>query len=337
MLAGAGLGDHPPLVHSRGQERLTEHVVDLVRAGVTEVLALEVDARAAALLAEPLGEVERRRTAGVVLEQAGEAALELAIALGRRPGLLELDQRRHERLGDEAPAEAAEVSARVRKGPLHRAPLASATNRHTLSGSLRPGCASTPEFTSTAYGMRGRDRSGDVLGREAGRQDDPPPRIRQVARDRPLDRLSRLALAPARGAVEQERGRVLAILQELRARRERLHSAEIIRRRRELDRLDHRHRVAFEVLRLLVAVELQGAEAACIHDRLDMTGRVIPEDADRRHERRQRANDRGHLRGRHESRRVLDEDEAERVGAGVDRRLRVLEVGDAADLDSGHC
>src|SRR5262249_3723254 len=72
--------------------------------------------------------------------------------LGRRPRVLELDQRRHERLGDEAAAEAAEVSARVRECVLHLAPLASATNRHTLSGSLRPGCASTPEFTSTAYG-----------------------------------------------------------------------------------------------------------------------------------------------------------------------------------------
>src|SRR6185436_2865525 len=139
VLADAGLGDHPPLVHPRGQERLTEHVVDLVSAGMAEVLALEVDARPAALLAEPLGEVERRRPPGIVLEQAGEAALELAIALRRRPRLLELDQRRHERLGNEAPAEAAEVSVRVRKRPLHLAPLASATNRHTLSGSLRPG------------------------------------------------------------------------------------------------------------------------------------------------------------------------------------------------------
>src|SRR5207248_6406720 len=34
----------------------------------------------------------------------------------------------------------------------HRTPLASATKRQTLSGSLRPGCVSTPEFTSTAYG-----------------------------------------------------------------------------------------------------------------------------------------------------------------------------------------
>src|SRR5262249_12831638 len=131
---------------------LAQHVVDLVGAGVTEILALEIDARAAALLAEPLGEVEGRGPPGVALEQVAEAALELPVALRRRPGLLELDQRRHQGLGDEAPSEPAEVPIRVRQGLLHRAPLASAMNRHTLSGSLRPGCASTPEFTSTANG-----------------------------------------------------------------------------------------------------------------------------------------------------------------------------------------
>ena len=43
VLAGAGLGDHPALAHAAGQQRLAEHVVDLVRAGVVEVLALEQD------------------------------------------------------------------------------------------------------------------------------------------------------------------------------------------------------------------------------------------------------------------------------------------------------
>ena len=47
VLAGAGLGDDPPLAHARGEQRLAERVVDLVRAGVRQVLALEEDARAA--------------------------------------------------------------------------------------------------------------------------------------------------------------------------------------------------------------------------------------------------------------------------------------------------
>ena len=41
VLAGAGLGDEALLAHALGQQRLAEHVVDLVRPGVVEVLALE--------------------------------------------------------------------------------------------------------------------------------------------------------------------------------------------------------------------------------------------------------------------------------------------------------
>jgi hypothetical protein len=39
-------GDDPPLPHPRGQQRLAERVIDLVRAGVREILALEEDAGA---------------------------------------------------------------------------------------------------------------------------------------------------------------------------------------------------------------------------------------------------------------------------------------------------
>src|SRR4030095_7792193 len=57
---------------------------------------------------------------------------------------------------------------------------------------------------------------------------------------------------------------------------------------------------------------------------------------ERRDVRREPAHEGRHLRRCHESRRVLDEDEAERVGAGVHRDHRVVEIGDAADLHLGH-
>ena len=47
MLAGAGLGDDARLAHAAGEQDLAEHVVDLVRAGVVQLLALEIDFRAA--------------------------------------------------------------------------------------------------------------------------------------------------------------------------------------------------------------------------------------------------------------------------------------------------
>ena len=53
VLAGAGLGDDPGLADPLGEQRLAQHVVDLVRAGVVEVLALEQDPGPAGVLGEP--------------------------------------------------------------------------------------------------------------------------------------------------------------------------------------------------------------------------------------------------------------------------------------------
>ena len=49
--AGAGLGDDARLAHAQRQHDLAEHIIDLVRAGVIELLALEIDLCAAAMLA----------------------------------------------------------------------------------------------------------------------------------------------------------------------------------------------------------------------------------------------------------------------------------------------
>ena len=49
VLAGAGLGDDAGLAHAAGEQDLAEAVVDLVRAGVVELVALEVDLGAAPL------------------------------------------------------------------------------------------------------------------------------------------------------------------------------------------------------------------------------------------------------------------------------------------------
>jgi hypothetical protein len=50
VLAGAGLGDDALLAHALREQGLPEGVVDLVRPGVEEVLALEVDLRPPAVL-----------------------------------------------------------------------------------------------------------------------------------------------------------------------------------------------------------------------------------------------------------------------------------------------
>lgn len=45
MLARAGFGNDPRLAHADGEENLADAIVDLVRAGVIEFLALEIDFR----------------------------------------------------------------------------------------------------------------------------------------------------------------------------------------------------------------------------------------------------------------------------------------------------
>src|SRR5690606_23681989 len=70
--AGAGLGDDALLAHAFGQQDLADAVVDLVRAGVIEVFALEEDLRPAAVLGQPLGEIQRAGAADVVALEVGQ-------------------------------------------------------------------------------------------------------------------------------------------------------------------------------------------------------------------------------------------------------------------------
>ena len=113
VLSGAGLGDDAALAHPLREQALSERVVDLVRAGVGEVLALDVDARAAKLASQVLGVVERRGPADVVAGQVLQPGLELLVSLRGAVFGLELVDRAHERLGHELSSELAEAPSLV--------------------------------------------------------------------------------------------------------------------------------------------------------------------------------------------------------------------------------
>ncbi len=113
VLAGAGLGDDARLAHAAGEQDLAEAVVDLVAAGVVQLVALEVDLGAAEMLGQPLGEVERARPAGVVGVEVVELLLEGRVAPGLVVGALQVEDQRHQRLGDEAAAEQPEEALLV--------------------------------------------------------------------------------------------------------------------------------------------------------------------------------------------------------------------------------
>ena len=119
VLAGPGLGDDASLAHAPGQQRLPERGVDLVRAGVRQILALEVEPRgirAGQPLGQPRRGRERRRPAGVRVQQAVELRAEGVVVSRRLEGRLELGERGHERLGDVLAAELAEAAAGVGQG-----------------------------------------------------------------------------------------------------------------------------------------------------------------------------------------------------------------------------
>ena len=113
MLAGAGFGDDPPLPHAHGEEPLTERVVDLVGAGVAEILTLEIDLRAAGIFGEPLGKEEGRwpphEGGEEVVEFGGEGGIGPRLVIGR----LQLIERRGERFGHIAAAKGAKPAEAV--------------------------------------------------------------------------------------------------------------------------------------------------------------------------------------------------------------------------------
>ena len=110
VLSGAGLGDDPALSHSLRQETLAERVVDLVSARVREVLALDVNMRAAQLAGQVFGVVQLRRPADVVARQKLEPGLELLVRSGGLVLDLDLVNRAHQRLGHVHASELPEAS-----------------------------------------------------------------------------------------------------------------------------------------------------------------------------------------------------------------------------------
>jgi hypothetical protein len=113
VLAGAGLGDHARLAHAPRQHGLADGVVDLVRAGVVEVLALEVDLCAALFAAHARGMVDRRGAADEVRQFVVEFGHEFRVVLVFRVGLLQFLDGVGQRLADEAAAVRAEMACRA--------------------------------------------------------------------------------------------------------------------------------------------------------------------------------------------------------------------------------
>ncbi|MCY1178228.1 hypothetical protein D9M73_185680 [compost metagenome] len=87
-----------------------------MRAGVVQLFALEVDLRAAAVLGQALGEVQRVRAADVVALKISQLFKELGVCLGRFVFAGQVQHQWHQGFGHVAAAERAEQAIGVGAG-----------------------------------------------------------------------------------------------------------------------------------------------------------------------------------------------------------------------------
>ena len=81
MLARAGFRDDAGLAHADREQDLPDAIVDLVRAGVIELVALEPDLRASQCLGETLSEIERGGAPDIVLQKIVKFGLERRVGI----------------------------------------------------------------------------------------------------------------------------------------------------------------------------------------------------------------------------------------------------------------
>ena len=87
MLTRAGLGDDALFAHAARENNLPHRVVDLVRAGMDQVLALEINFRSTELCGEAFGQIKRRRTSDKFSQKLIQFAAEFGIFARRLVGL----------------------------------------------------------------------------------------------------------------------------------------------------------------------------------------------------------------------------------------------------------
>ena len=114
VLASPGFGDDACLAHAHGQQHLTKAVIDLVRAGMVQLVAFEIDFRAAKVLGHALGEIKRRRTADIMRPHVVHLRLEGRVQLRRAIFLFQAQDQRHQRFGDIAPTKFTEATIGIR-------------------------------------------------------------------------------------------------------------------------------------------------------------------------------------------------------------------------------
>ena len=110
MLAGSGFGDQTGFSHFFRQQRLAEHIVDLMGAGVIQILPLQIDPGAAQILGHAFGVIQPGGTARVFAQQFVQFLIEFRIIFVEFVGIFQFNNSVHQGLRDVLPTVDAKAS-----------------------------------------------------------------------------------------------------------------------------------------------------------------------------------------------------------------------------------
>ena len=114
MLTGARFCNDPGLAHAARQQYLPQTIVDLVRAGVIELIAFEIDLGAAKVFCQPFGKIQWTRTTGIMGVEIGKFRLIGRVGFGKVPGVLQFKDQGHQGFCYKSTAEYAETAFFIR-------------------------------------------------------------------------------------------------------------------------------------------------------------------------------------------------------------------------------
>jgi hypothetical protein len=113
MLARTRFRNDPRLAHAHRKQDLPDAIVDLVCAGVVQLIALEPDLRTAQLFRQARREIERGGPTDIMFEQVIKFGPERRVCLRFGIAFFQIENERHQRFGDVASAKLAKMPAFV--------------------------------------------------------------------------------------------------------------------------------------------------------------------------------------------------------------------------------
>ena len=116
VLARTGFRDDPFLAHAPRQNDLAQHIVDLMRAGVVQLVALHVNLGTAQMFGQTLCEIQRAGATDIVGPQVVHLGPKAVIRLGLFIFRFQFEDQRHQGFRHKPPPKIAKAAILVRSG-----------------------------------------------------------------------------------------------------------------------------------------------------------------------------------------------------------------------------